>query len=64
MSFFFVYEIEEEEDGTGLAWRGLLPVESREEVGKGYGGVNIVQIHLYVNEKLIPVETIPGIGGG
>jgi hypothetical protein len=32
--------------------------------GKGVRRVNMVQIfvHMYVNTKMIPVETIPGIG--
>jgi hypothetical protein len=34
------------------------------EVGKGYGRVSIVQILYicYVNGKMIPVETTPGMG--
>jgi hypothetical protein len=38
-----------------------------EEVEKGYGCVNIVQIlstHMYVNGKMIPIETVSGIGEG
>jgi hypothetical protein len=35
-----------------------------EEVGKGYGRVNMVQIcvHMYVHGKMRPAETIPGMG--
>jgi hypothetical protein len=40
-------------------------------MGKGDDGergrrMNMVQImiHMYVNAKMIPVETVPGIGGG
>jgi hypothetical protein len=36
-------------------------------VSKGHGRVNMVQtlVHIYVNGKLVPVETIPewGVGG-
>jgi hypothetical protein len=37
---------------------------TEKEVGKGCGKVNIVQIliHVFINEKMIPVETIPGRG--
>jgi hypothetical protein len=34
-------------------------------MGKGHGRVNIVHyVHMYVNGKMIPVETVPGMGGG
>jgi hypothetical protein len=35
-------------------------------VGKGCGRVNIVQVlcTMDVSGKMIPVETIPGLGGG
>jgi hypothetical protein len=38
----------------------------REEVGKRYGRVNIVSycIHMYVNGKMLSVETVPGMGWG
>jgi hypothetical protein len=34
-------------------------------VGKVVGGLNMVKtcIHMYVNAKMISVETIPGTGG-
>jgi hypothetical protein len=37
-----------------------------EVMGKGSKRVNMVQkyIQVYVNAKMIPVETIPGISGG
>jgi hypothetical protein len=57
--FFFFYKIREQEGGTG-------PTSgSGEEVGKGCGKVNMVQIlcTYYINGKMIPVETIPGMGG-
>jgi hypothetical protein len=40
---FFFYKIGEQEGRTGTAWGGLVPVGG-EEVGKGCGRVNIVQI--------------------
>jgi hypothetical protein len=35
----------------------------REVVAKGGKRVNTVQKHMYVNAKIISVETIPGMGG-
>jgi hypothetical protein len=37
-----------------------------EVAGKGYGRVNAVKkcMYMYVNAKMIPIETIPGIRGG
>jgi hypothetical protein len=38
----------------------LVPVRREEEVGKGHGRVNMVQIlciYMYVNGKVIPVKT-------
>jgi hypothetical protein len=40
-----------------------------EVVGKGGERLNMVQkmcthVHMYINAKMIPVETIQGIGGG
>jgi hypothetical protein len=44
MSFFFLfYKIRKQEGGTGLVW-GVGISGSVEEVGKGFGRVNIVQI--------------------
>jgi hypothetical protein len=37
---------------------------SREDVGKGCRRVNMVHVHVHVNEKMRPAETIPGMGGG
>jgi hypothetical protein len=44
---------------------GLVPVRGEKEGRKECGKVNIMQIHvyMYVNGKIIPVETILGIGG-
>jgi hypothetical protein len=41
-------------------------VGGRKVVGKRGSGVNMVQkcIHMYVNAKMMPVETIPGMGVG
>jgi hypothetical protein len=66
LSFFF-YIIGEQEGGTGLAWvggGGLVPVEGGEMSGKRGRMVSIVQnfVHMYVNAKMIPIETVPGIG--
>jgi hypothetical protein len=37
--------------------------ERGEEVGKKCGKVNIVlSVHMYVNGKMIPIETISGMG--
>jgi hypothetical protein len=37
----------------------------REVVGKGSRRINMVQkcVHMYVNVKIIPAETVPGIRG-
>jgi hypothetical protein len=43
MSFFFFYKIGEQEGRTGPAW-GVGTSGRREEVGKGCGRVNMVQI--------------------
>jgi hypothetical protein len=44
----------------------LIPVGGWEDVGKGYRRLNMVKyyVHMYVIGKMIPVETIPGMGGG
>jgi hypothetical protein len=47
--------------------RGRAGISEREEVlGKGGRRVNTVQkcVHMYVNGKMIPVETITGTGRG
>jgi hypothetical protein len=48
----------------GVLPGGLLPEGERVEVGKGCGRMNVMQIyvHMYVNEKMILVETISGMG--
>jgi hypothetical protein len=64
MSFFFFCKIGEQEGRTGPVC-GVGTSGSGEEVGKGCGKVNMVQIlcTYYINGKMIPVETIPGMGG-
>jgi hypothetical protein len=62
---FFIYKIREQEGRTGPAQEMRAGTSRRGEVvGKGGWMVNTVQkcVHMYVNAKLIPVETIPGIG--
>jgi hypothetical protein len=60
MSFFsfFFCKIEEQEDKAGPWEAGGCNHQ-----GKGGRRVNIVQkcVHIYVNAKMIPVETIPGM---
>jgi hypothetical protein len=63
--FFFIYEITEQEGRTILPG-GVGTSGREEEVGRGCGRVNIVNkyfVHMYVKGKMIPVETIPGMGG-
>jgi hypothetical protein len=61
MSFFFFYKIREQ---VLLGVGGFIPVGAGKEVGKGYMKLNMVQtICTHVCKwKVIPVETIPGIG--
>jgi hypothetical protein len=44
----------------------LSPVLGGREVDIGYRRVKMVQkcVHTYVNAKITPVKTIPGMGGG
>jgi hypothetical protein len=60
-------ETGEQEGGTGTAkWGGLAPVGRERWQGKGVGGGIWCKIcvRMYINEKLISVETVPEIGGG
>jgi hypothetical protein len=63
MSFFFFCKI----GGQNRSCLGGIGTSGREEeVGKGCGKVNIVQIlctHVW-KWKMIPIETIPRTGGG
>jgi hypothetical protein len=60
----------EQEDRTGPEDGGRVLVKvdwGRGKMGKGCGRVNIVEIlyvNMYANGKMIPVETISGMGGG
>jgi hypothetical protein len=47
-----------------VGWRGIGTRGRREEMWKGCGRVNIIQIHTYINGKTIPVEAISGMGAG
>jgi hypothetical protein len=60
LSIFF-YKIREQEAEQVLL--GEAPVGGGEGRGRK---MNMVQkfVHMYVNEKIIPVETVPGIKGG
>jgi hypothetical protein len=51
---------------TGPACGGCGTSGRRETMGKGGGKVNIMQIHvhMYVNEKTIPIETIQELWKG
>jgi hypothetical protein len=67
---FFSFPSATLEEGTKCrAWEGdgrreLVPVEAGRWQGKGIGGC--IQcpkcVHMYVNEKMIPVKTILGMG--
>jgi hypothetical protein len=64
------YKNEEQESRTGPVW-GLVPVEGvgcRDGVGCGDGIERWIQdkycVHMYVNERMWPVETIPGMEEG
>jgi hypothetical protein len=71
MSFFFFFsfffqKIGEQGGGTGPD-QGKVNINERGEVvGKGSRKVNMVQncVHMHVNAKIIPVETIARVGGG
>jgi hypothetical protein len=63
MSFFFLLLNQR----TGRQIRSCTGTSGRvQEVGKGHRRVNIVKycVHMYVNGKMRPVETIPGTGEG
>jgi hypothetical protein len=67
MSFFFFYKIGGQEDRPGPArGRGIGPSGRGKEVEKVCGRVSTVKYHVYVfvNGKIIPVETTPGMEGG
>jgi hypothetical protein len=59
---FFFFKIREQESGT--CTEGTVTSGRGEITGKGGRWMNTVQkcIHMYVNAKKIPVETVPGIG--
>jgi hypothetical protein len=66
--FFFLQNQKRQEGRTGPVWRSRVDTSGREEeVDKQCGRVNIAKycVHMYVNEKMIPVEIIAGmrIGG-
>jgi hypothetical protein len=62
MSFFF-YKIREQEGRIGPIW-GLVPVGRGRMQGKGIGVWIWCKycVHMYINRKMRPVETIPGEG--
>jgi hypothetical protein len=64
LSFF--HKIGEQEGRIDPAWRGWWYQWEGEEVGKRVGGRIQCKYygHMYVNEKMIPAETIPGMAGG
>jgi hypothetical protein len=65
MSLFFFYKMGEQEGRTCPFW-GVDTSERGEDVGKGCGRVNMVQIlstHV-CKWKMRPVEMIPGMGEG
>jgi hypothetical protein len=65
MSFFSFYKIIEQECRANPVW-GVGTSGKGEKRRKERGRVNIVQIlcTYYVNGKMIPAETVPGMGGG
>jgi hypothetical protein len=63
MSFYFFYIIGDRR--AELVLPGRIGTNKKgEKVGKGCGKVNIIQklVYIYVNGKMVPVETIPGMG--
>jgi hypothetical protein len=64
--FFFFYKIREQKGGIGPAWGRVDIRERGEEVGYGKGGRIWCEhcVHMYVNGKMMPVETVPGMGEG
>jgi hypothetical protein len=62
MSFFFFYKIEEQEGRIGPAWGwGLISLGEGRMWEKDVGGWIWCKyyVHMYVNRKMIPVETVP-----
>jgi hypothetical protein len=67
MSFSPLHKIKEQKDGTGPAGGGEKEKWYQwEEEGKLWEGeYNANTVHTrYINGKMIPVQTIPGMGGG
>jgi hypothetical protein len=61
MSFFFFYKTREQKGQIYSVW-GVDTSGRGEDIRKGcIWGKYCVQV--YVNEKMRPVETIPGMGG-
>jgi hypothetical protein len=62
ISFFLFFFYKEQEGRTGGR---LVPVGGGRWRGKEGRRVNMVQkcVHMYVNTKMIPVETVSGITG-
>jgi hypothetical protein len=64
MSFLYIYKIGEH-DAKQVLPGMLVPVRGRRRWGKCVGGRICCKycVHMYVNGKMRPVETIPGLGG-
>jgi hypothetical protein len=65
-SFFFFYKIRKKEGGTGLGGEWYQTEWGGEEVGEGGRRINMLQMLCICvcKWKMIPVEIIPGMGGG
>jgi hypothetical protein len=63
-AIFLFYKIREQEGRTGPVW-GVGTSVRRKEWGKSIGVQMWCKycVHMYVNGKMRPVETIPGITG-
>jgi hypothetical protein len=61
-SLFFFYKFGEQEGGTGSG-TGLVPVGGGRRWGKDEGRCKYC-VCMYINGKIGPVETIPGMGEG
>jgi hypothetical protein len=63
---FFLLQIREQKSGIGAAQGGVGIYERGEVARKGGRRVNTMQkcVHVFVNAKMIPVETIPGMEEG
>jgi hypothetical protein len=62
---FFLLQNRRMEEQNRIVQGGVGTSERGEVVQKGVRKVNMVQkkcVHMYVNAKMIPVETIPGMG--